>query len=107
MTAPLSELQRLGQEFDKDTATPRCRACGETVCDHPDAIYAGLAPAPIPTGTNAGRAVHPATSGRIPAAGNSHPSGRTVGAAGHGLSDRPGCNSDHFPFHEVCNNDRA
>jgi|GEM_PF-4930843 len=99
MTAPLTELQRLGQEFDKDTAPPRCRACGEAVCDHPDAIYAGIAPAPIPTGTKAGRAVHPATSGRIPAAGNS-PSGRAVSAAGHGLSDRPGCNSDQFSLHE-------
>jgi len=100
MTAPLTELQRLGQEFDKDTAQPRCRACGEAVCDHPDTIYAGLAPAPIPTGTKAGRAVHPATSGRIPAAGKQVPEGRTAGAAGSVLHGWPGCNSDLSPCHE-------
>lgn len=52
-----------------------CRSCGVALCDCPDLAFAGLAPAPIPTGTKAGRAVHPATSGRIPAAGNSVPDG--------------------------------
>ena len=55
-------------------------------------------PAPIPTGTEADRAVHPVTSGRIPATGKQVPSGRTAGAAGHGLNDRSGCISDHA-FH--------
>ena len=77
-----------------------CQACGLSLCDCPDLAFAGLAPAPIQTGTKAGLAVHPATSGRIPVAGNSIPSGRTVGAAGSALHGRPGCNTDQIPLHE-------
>jgi len=77
-----------------------CRSCGAALCDCPDLAFAGLAPAPIPTGNKAGRAVHPVASGRIPATGKQVPEGRTAGAAGSVLHDRPGCNSDHFPLHE-------
>lgn len=47
-----------------------------------------------------GPAVHPVTSGRIPAAGKQVPEGRTAGAAGSVLHGRPGCNSDLSPCHE-------
>ena len=61
-----------------------CHSCGVALCGCPDLRFAGLAPA------------------------SSHnPEPDRVAAAGHGLSDRPGCNSDQIPFHEVCNNDRA
>ena len=60
-----------------------CRACGASLCDCPDLAFAGLMPA------ETHRAAVPDFS---------DPSGRTVGAAGHGLNDRPGCISDHS-FH--------
>lgn len=48
---------------------------------------------------HAGPAVCPAASGRIRTAGKS-PSGRTAGAAGSVLHDRPSCNSVQIPLHE-------
>lgn len=62
----LSDLQRLGQEFDGGcghariteqqanrladmartgpTEIPACKACGHILCDHPDLVAAGLSP---------------------------------------------------------------
>lgn len=82
-----------------------CRSCGAALCDCPDLAFAGLAPAPIPTGTKADVAVHPATSGRIPAAGNSFNfrgafgshSTDGVGAAGQ---SRSGADNLEIPLHE-------
>ena len=77
-----------------------CRSCGASLCDCPDLAFAGIAPAKkVRADAHAGPAVCPAASGRIRTAGKS-PSGRTAGAAGHGLNDRPGCNSVQIPLHE-------
>jgi len=40
----LTELQRLGQEFDREDDTPSCKVCGRKVCNHSDLEFAGVVP---------------------------------------------------------------